>query len=83
MLYKLYRRRKVLYLSAGMIVIFMYIFFSGDASNNTLDNNKAIPRRAGEVITMQNYKIPEPCRGCPGEMGAPVYLTVIIFIYLF
>jgi len=30
----------------------------------------------GETINMQNYKIPEPCHGCPGENGSPVYLTV-------
>jgi hypothetical protein len=29
-------------------------------------------------INMNNYKIPEPCRQCPGEGGRPVYLSVSV-----
>jgi len=77
MFYKLYRRRKVLYISAGVFVVIFYILFSGETKNNLKDDDKPrVARMDGETINMQNYKIPEPCHGCPGENGSPVYLTV-------
>ena len=32
-------------------------------------------------INMQNYVEPEPCVGCPGENGGPVFLKVLILGY--
>ena len=85
--YKLYRRRKSLYLGGSIfaiLVIFMYY------SNNSTDSefnqaesgheekggqNRHLPRMASERININTYKIPETCKGCPGEMGNPVFLT--------
>ena len=59
-------------------MVIFYIFFSGEAKNNLKDDDQPrLLRMNSDTINMQNYKIPEPCRGCPGENGSPVYLTVI------
>lgn len=40
-----------------------------------LKNAGILERSFGERINMMNYKVPKPCVGCPGENGAPVFLT--------
>lgn len=76
----LYRRRDrlLLILLVAFIVIVIYSKNQSKSPSNspTIDKPK-IPRRVNKVrINRETYQIPEPCRGCPGENGAGVTLTV-------
>ena len=60
MYYKLYRRRRYIYMIALFIGIFLII--------NTKNRKPA--------ITIESYTEPDPCVGCPGENGQGVFLAV-------
>ena len=91
MYYKLYRRRHYIYIGAVFLGIFLYLTYKShtiDYENGNVesnyenykgksgnDNNKNKNIRKSR-ITMETYKAPDPCVGCPGENGQGVYLTV-------
>lgn len=90
MYYKLYRRRHYIYIGAVFLGVFFYLTYKShtidyeniNAESNYekykgkagKDNNNKINRKPR--ITMETYKEPDPCVGCPGENGQGVYLTV-------
>jgi polyferredoxin len=96
MYYKLYRRRKFIYISLLLLGILAFVWKS-NSPNNTKNNiiknedEKDVEPSGEEIkdhrlkrINMENYKEPEPCIGCPGEGGSPVFLSVSLYsLFLF
>lgn len=91
MYYKLYRRRKYIYfgiLTLGIVVLILKSNSSNTYTNNVNDKvDEKNKDKDGEPhhpqksqrINMKTYVEPEPCLGCPGENGAAVFLSVIIY----
>jgi len=78
----LYRRRNRFVII--LFIIVTIIFFSYERKNDSssayisvTDKPKKINLQNKTRINRETYTIPEPCRGCPGENGAGVSLTVI------
>lgn len=86
MYYRLYRRRAYIYILVAFIVVYFLLTRSGDTNENLAKNSekplKNFPAanengmKKKSRISMSNYVQPEPCKGCPGENGAAVYLSV-------
>ena len=85
MYYRLYRRRHIIYLVVCMIIV---IYFLTGSSNNTNNDNQPNNDKKSKVlgnrdrerrsrISIETYKEPPPCRGCPGENGGGVTLNVL------
>jgi hypothetical protein len=97
MYYKLYRRRKFIYISLLLLAILAFVLKSNSPNNTNRNiiinedekdeerNHEEIKDGSSKRINMENYKEPEPCVGCPGEGGNPVFLSVSfnsIFLFL-
>lgn len=71
------------------MIILTILFFSYESKNNPPSESSYVrPKRNVNQkkgrINRETYTIPEPCKGCPGENGGAVYLTVIYdFILVF
>jgi hypothetical protein len=74
---RLVRRRKRISLGL-MIIVFLFLIIS----NGDIDEKGFIQEVKNFKIWKRSpvksyaYKEPEPCLGCPGENGSPVFLTV-------
>lgn len=80
----IYRRRNK-FLICLMIIFCIVIYLHQNDSQSSSSTNERIDKRVkknvdgGKVrINRDTYTIPEPCRGCPGEDGQGVGLTVTI-----
>ena len=73
--YKLYRRRKYIYMTI-VAVGFCLLVFNGN-QNSYLSETQLVHEKVLKEGEKFEYKIPKPCYGCPGENGAAVYLNVI------
>jgi hypothetical protein len=76
-----YRRRNKLLVLLMIIFCIVFIFYQND--NNKLSKvasqtSKIKKSYAGNKVRVnrETYTTPEPCRGCPGEAGQGVQLTV-------
>ena len=81
-----YRRRDrvllTLFIAFIVIVVYSKSQSKSPSDSSSIDKPKA-PRRLNKIrINRETYQIPEPCRGCPGENGSGVTLTVLILILL-
>jgi hypothetical protein len=81
---KMYRRRRLVSYSLIGIFFFGAIIFLNQYSDTSIDarNSHKANKRAGNALSTFNYVPPPPCNGCPGENGAPVYLSVIFLLFL-
>ncbi len=78
----LYRRRNKFIILLVFIVTIIFFFYesSNDASSAYSKVYERPKRNANQKkirINRETYQIPEQCRGCPGENGGGVSLTVI------
>ena len=89
--YKLYRRRHLIFIAFSFSLLIYYLTISRSRSSSNNDqkqsntdkklndlNNfaKNIPEWNSR-ISIETYKEPPPCRGCPGENGGGVTLNVL------
>ena len=88
--YKLYRRRKMLFAVSGVLLVVMFLRYltkPRDVIDDSKVNSPLKGRSGSDRVNIFNYVVPAPCIGCPGEGGAPVYLSVsstnLLFIYYY
>lgn len=91
MYYRFYRRRHSIYLAVAVVFI-LFVLFNRSDNDDIHDDTAKKSGRFGkrdsdgekkQRITMETYKIPPPCSGCPGENGSPVHLSVIYDKFIF
>ena len=82
MYYKLYRRRNYIYVGLFLAVFICYLYVANSGDTKKQYEQGYREKRSGERVNINNYKIPEPCIGCPGENGKPVYLNVSKFLII-
>jgi hypothetical protein len=75
---KIYRRRRLVSYSLIGLLFFGAIVFFNQYSDTSIGSRKGqkVNKRSGGGININTYVQPAPCSGCPGENGAPVYLSV-------
>lgn len=75
--FKIYRRRHRILLAFAITFVLIYHNYQND-NDIDVDNQfeASETRHRKSIVNINNYKAPPPCEGCPGEMGAPVNLTV-------
>lgn len=82
MYYKLYRRRQYIYF--GAIIVAIIFLLSANRKSDSDDSDRRVKnfkkRNDAGRININTYVEPEPCKGCPGENGSPVYLNVRILL---